>query len=559
MAEAKIAKKEVAVNPDEINYPDSVVDKDIHCLLKSKYTLLYIVSYEENRVLESLLKFVDNEENNYQGLNVWDSTNGLQAINGSKPEDKIPVHGGEALQNPQQVFDFILKKAKETKHKKGGDPKGPIFVMLDLFKYMAEGVITPEFERQLRVLHTELKSTQMHIVIVSPILNLPISLEKSIAVVDYPLPCHEDHKVLVKHAKDRLVSRNRMTKVDADAIPDEQIIQALLGLTRSEAEDALAKAFILKKKFDIPTILDIKKQIIRKGQLLDYMPALSTMNEVGGFQGLKEFINLRKTSFSEDARNYGLPQPKGVFMLGLPGCGKTLAAKSIASFLQVPLLKLDMGKLFGSYIGESETNMKRAIKLAESVSPCVLFIDEVDKSLAGSQGSTTDSGTTKRVIASLLDWLMEKTAPVFVVCAANSLNELQSAFLRKGRFDELFFVDLPNDSERSEIFKIHIEKRNRKVENFNVKELVGLTEGFSGAEIEGIIVDAMYRAYARERSEPTNDDLKLAIKMCNPLSIAMKPDLDKLREDCNEKKIRPVNQSIDDYVQAAEKGERFDL
>lgn len=532
----------------------SRMDKELEHLIKAKYSLMYVVSWEENRVISALERICNLQDVNLLGVHVWDSAVGLRTADGKA------VAGGEALTTPTLVLEHIMSKAKDIRGKtiEAKANRGPIYVLCDMFRYFGPEGFTPELERKFRVLGDVLRLTNMSVVIVSPVLQLPTALEKCVTVLDYPMPGAEEMSAAVQYAKKKLVERKRITQDEAESVPEENVVRALLGLTKQEADDAMAKAIIVKKRFDIKTILEIKRQIVRKGQLLDYLYSESNLNDVGGFQGLKEFINQRKDAFTDKAREYGLPSPKGIFMLGIQGCGKSLAAKAIANELQVPLLKLDMGRLFGSLMGESEQNIKRAIQLAESVSPCVLFLDEIDKALAGAQGAATDSGTTKRVIAYLLDWMNDKTAPVFVVAAANSLEGLPPAVLRRGRFDELFFVDLPDPVERETIFDIHIRKRKRDTKSFNVQELVRLTDGFSGAEIEACIVDSMFSAFSQSR-EFNTDDIKRAIKMCVPLSQTMKEDIDRLKDN-SKGRMRLVKDKQADYVDTSgpDKG-RFDL
>lgn len=535
------------------------MDKELEYLIQSRYSLLYVVSYEERRVIESLSKICDLDEINYNGVLVWDSTRGLQNAAGGT------VASGESLVTPEQILDHILKKAAEMEGRKAESKqvRGPIYVLCDMFRYTQIGQgggFTPEIERRLRILPDALKLTFMHAVIVSPILCLPTSLEKCVTVLDYPLPAKEQFSILVDFGLKKLVHRKRISQEEVNKISKENVVRSLLGLTIQEAQDALAKAFIVTNTFDIPTILQIKKQIIRKGQLLDYLYSEETMSNVGGFEGLKEFIRFRKNAFSDAAFTYGLPVPKGVFMLGIQGCGKSLAAKAIANELQVPLLKLDMGKMFGSLIGESEQKMRRALQLAESVAPCVLFIDEIDKSLAGGANTTSgDSGTTKRVIATLLDWMMEKTSPVFVVAASNSLNELPKPILRRGRFDECFFVDLPNDEERKEIFAIHLRKRKRDINNFDLTKLVNLTDKYSGAEIEAVIEDAMHIAFFDKGREFTTEDIINAVSLCNPQYKVVKEDIDRIKEQSRDR-LRPVNMTMSQMIKVRSKhdGDRFD-
>src|SRR5690606_20433593 len=243
-----------------------------------------------------------------------------------------------------------------------------------------------------------------------------------------------------------------------------------------------------------------KQQIIRKSGLLEYYPATESFDSVGGLAALKDWLNKRSVAFGEEAREFGLPAPKGILMLGVQGCGKSLCAKAVSSLWQLPLLRFDMGRMFGSLVGSSEENVRKSIAVAESVAPAILWVDEIDKAFAGSQGSgSTDGGTTARVFGTFLTWLSEKTAPVFVVATANDISQLPPELMRKGRLDEIFFVDLPTEEEREEIFRIHLSRRKREPENFDLAELVAGSKEFSGAEIEQAIISALYDAfYARE-------------------------------------------------------------
>lgn len=537
-------------------FPRSTADKELEYLIRAKYNLIYAVTWEERRVIDSLEEICDLPEVNLGGVQVWDSARGLVASKG------FPINGGEQLTNPEQVLDYIAKKAEEAKGKlrTAKESRGPIFVLCDLFRYLEANGLVPEMERKLRSLASTLKKSSISVVITSPELQLPLALEKVVTVIDYPLPGPAQLSVMVSTAKAKLVERKRITKADADSTPDENVVRALLGLTLTESEDAIAKAVVVTNKFDIPTLLELKRQIIRKGQILDYIYSEEKMEDIGGLEGVKHWIKIRKKAFTDKARVYGLPAPKGIFMLGVQGSGKSLSAKAIANELQIPLLKLDIGKVFGSLVGESESRIRHALKLAGSVAPCVLLIDEIGKALAGS-GQSNDGGTTRRVVSTILDWMQEKTEPVFIVACSNEIKDLDPALLRRGRFDELFFVDLPNEEERKQIFSIHIKKapRNRDVKNFDLSKLVAASDGFSGAEIEACILDAMNNAFADNEREFTTDDIMNAIKICVPLSKVMKKELDELRE-CARDRMRRAGEIPVNCEEAKDgDGSRFDL
>lgn len=541
------------MKPEEppAKFPPCKADKDLFHLIRARYCLLYVVTWEEKRVIESLEEICDTPELNLAGVQVWDSSRGLVTSQGH------PVQGGEQLVNPEQVLTYIARRAEESKGaiRTAKEARGPIFVLCDVFRYLEPHILAPSFERKLRALSETLKNSSITLIMTSPELQLPLSLEKVVTVLDYPMPGPAQLDAMVKGAKKKLVARKRVSKEASDLTPDENIVRALLGLTMNEAEDAVAKAVICTDRFDIPTLLELKRQIIRKGQILDYIYSEDKMEDVGGLDGIKQWIRIRKKAFTDSAKDYHLPAPKGIFMLGVQGSGKSLSAKAIANELQFPLLKLEMGRVFGSLVGESESRMRHALKLAESIAPCVLLIDEIGKSLSGQ--NSNDGGTTARVLSTMLDWMQEKTAPVFIVACSNEI-KIDPALIRRGRFDELFFVDLPNEEERRIIFSIHLRKRFRDVEKFDLSQLVMASSGFSGAEIEAVIIDAMNIAFAEDR-EFTTDDVLDSIKICVPLSKVMKKELDELREEARDR-MRPANKLyIKSTKQTAMDGGRFDM
>jgi SpoVK/Ycf46/Vps4 family AAA+-type ATPase len=330
----------------------------------------------------------------------------------------------------------------------------------------------------------------------------------------------------------------------------ERLLTAALGLTKDEAEKVFRKAYIQRNRLtgdEVDIVLAEKKQLIRRNGILEFIQNNETMQEVGGLGELKRWLTQRADAFSERARDYGLPQPKGMLILGVPGCGKSLIAKTTAEMWGLPLLRLDMGRVYdGSTVGRSEANLRAAIKTAESISPCILLIDELEKAFSGAGGSAdSDAGTSSRIFGSFLTWMQEKTSPVFVMATANRVERLPSEFLRKGRFDEIFFVDLPTQSEREAVFKIHIRKRKRDPERFDCEELAKVAEGFSGAEIEQALFAAMYDAFAQDR-EFSQLDFIAAIKATMPLSRTMHEQVAALR-DWARQRARPAASSVADY------------
>ena len=463
--------------------------------IRARYPLIYLVTSEENRAEEAL-----EEVGRTIGKEVvtWTCSRGFQPPQGDAKKSTQPE---EAL----KYIDASDKKA--------------VFVLKDFHPYLEE----PKILRRMRDLVHHLKRSYKTILLVSPVLKIPPELEKDITVHDLPLP---DAGELAEVLNNLLEPYRKSQKVKVELTQDlqEKVIQATLGLTRNEAENVYAKALITDRKFskdDLPQIIDEKKQLIRKSGILDFIGLSITLANVGGLGKLKEWLKERGGAFSNKAREYGLPEPKGLLMLGVQGCGKSLCAKAVARAWDMPLLRFDVGRMFSSLVGSSEENVRRAIAVAESIAPVVLWVDEIDKAFSGSQGSAnTDGGTTARVMSTFLTWLSEKQKPVFVLATANNISRLPPELLRKGRLDEIFFVDLPSAAERERIFAIHIAKRKRKPDRFELPQLAEAAEGFSGAEIEEAVVSGLYEAFYLNR-DVTSDDLIAAVRVTVPLSKTM--------------------------------------
>jgi SpoVK/Ycf46/Vps4 family AAA+-type ATPase len=378
----------------------------------------------------------------------------------------------------------------------------------------------------------------------SPFLQIPIELEKDVIVLDFPLPkLTELDEVLSQEVKK---GKNKRLKPEVR----EKLLRAALGLTRDEAEKVYRKAQVKAGRLteeEVEIVLSEKKQLIRRNGILDYIEEDDTIDAVGGLDELKHWLKQRSDAFTERAREYGLPQPKGMLILGVPGCGKSLIAKTTSRLWGLPLLRLDMGRVYdGSTVGKSEANLRNALKTAESISPALLFVDELDKAFAGSAGSAdSDGGTSSRIFGSFLTWMQEKKSPVFVMATANRIERLPGEFLRKGRFDEIFFVDLPNPEEREAIFNIHLTKRRPDISRFDLAQLAKVSEGFSGAEIEQGIIAAMYEAFAQNR-EFTQLDIISAVKSTLPLSRTMTEQVTALR-DWARQRARPASASVAEY------------
>ena len=367
---------------------------------------------------------------------------------------------------------------------------------------------------------------------VVPTLAISTELEKrsSKSSTILPLPTFADLRLLLREIV-QVVRANHRATIELTNADGEALIRAA-GAAHTEAENAFAKAIANDGKLDaddINLVLDEKKQILRKSGLIEYISTDETMGSVGGLEYLKAWLDRRNGAFSDEARTFGLPQPKGLLLLGVQGCGKSLTAKAIASRWRLPLVRLDMGRIFAGFIGSSEENVRKAIRIAEGVAPCVLWIDEIEKGLSGTSGGDSDGGTTARVFGALLTWMQEKTAPVFIVATANRITDLPPELLRKGRFDEIFFIDLPSLRERADIFTIHLRRRGRDPREFDISELAHEAAGFSGAEIEQAVIAGLYQAF-ETRGALTQAHVLAALGETRPLSATMREDITRLRE-----------------------------
>jgi SpoVK/Ycf46/Vps4 family AAA+-type ATPase len=495
--------------------------EELKVLVKAQYPLIYLVTPEEERA-EQAISLIAQAEKPQRRVFVWTMTHGLV-------EYGQPRHvAHQSTVSPQMAIQAAIREK---------DPA--LFVFKDLHPFLD----SPDVVRWLRDTISCFKGTLKGIIFMSPVQHIPVELEKDIVVLDFPLPSiAELDEVLseqLPHSSNRLTAEIR-----------EKLLKAALGLTRDETEKVYQKAKVTAGQLtesEVGIILSEKKQLIRRNGILEFIDVDETLESVGGLEELKHWLKQRSYAFTERARAYGLPQPKGMLILGVPGCGKSLIAKTTSLLWGLPLLRLDMGRVYdGSTVGRSEANLRAALKTAESISPAILFIDEMDKAFAGGAGSAdSDGGTSSRIFGSFLTWMQEKSSPVFVMATANRVERLPGEFLRKGRFDEIFFVDLPTHAEREDIFKIHLSKRRSEIERFDVEQLANVCDGFSGAEIEQAIIAAMYEAFAQDR-EFTQLDIIAASRATMPLSKTMTEQVTALREWARQR-ARPAAASVAEY------------
>jgi ATP-dependent 26S proteasome regulatory subunit len=500
--------------------------EEIELLIRSKRTIVNIITSEEQRVLSALNQLCSRADVNWDLLQ-WDIVNGLH----SNFPEFLPIKEKDQQLDQDEVLNWFDKLLVPS-------DKYAILVLKDYNKFFGSshhrGQIENRIIRHIKNLSQDLVYQNKTILILSNSYEIPNDIEKSVHLVDWPLPEKIDLQskiddLLNKASKRKELAEKFQTKYDEDEM--DIIVNSFRGLTLQECEQVTAYCMIKYHKLLPDIISNQKKDIIKKSGLLEWINTETSMQNVGGLDGLKEWLEKRKDAFSNDAIEYGLPSnPKGLMLVGIQGAGKSLFAKAISSFWNFPLIRLDMGKIFSGIVGSSESNMRQVFKVIESVAPCILWCDEIDKGMSGGRSSGfTDGGTTSRVLGSWLTWMQDRSAPVFVVATANDVSNLPPELLRKGRFDEIFFVDLPNIEERKTIFKIHLEKRNRDSNNFDINLLAKESNNFTGAEIESSIEAAMYEAFSDDKREINTKDILLSLKNSVPIAVIMKEEIAALR------------------------------
>ncbi len=481
--------------------------KELEVYIRARYPLLWIVTPEEERALGEIEKLAIDLR---RRLTHWSVTSG-------ETNPALPGRQDRALREPQAMLNAILDE---------NDPG--IWVLRDFHPFLKDIAVV----RRLREVAFALQPSQKTILLLGPVLKIPPELEKEITVVDFALPSAGEIGKLLGEIE-RSAAQNELVTVDLNRRERDQLVRACQGLTSTEASNAIAKAMIeAGGRLDggaIEAVAAEKRQIIRKSGLLEYYAGGDRLDDVGGLATLKEWLRKRVRAFSDSARAFGLPAPKGILLVGVQGCGKSLVAKSVANAWRLPLLRMDVGRLFDSLVGSSEENLRKAIQVAESVAPVVLWVDEIEKGFSGVESSrSSDAGTTARVFGSFITWLQEKQAPVFVIATANAVHHLPPELVRKGRFDEIFFVDLPDATERTDIWRIHLLKRSRNPDDFDLGSLAMASDGLSGAEIEQAIIAALYDAFDENRPL-TMDDLLTVLNETIPLSRMMEEEIAGLR------------------------------
>lgn len=482
---------------------------ELALFLKARYPIIYINTIEEDRVEYIIRKNIKTNLN--RSIYSWDFVDGYT---------NNPNNEGFAKRNPLQALELVERLNAETP---------ALFILKDFNRFLTDLSIS----RKLRNISRILKLQPKTIIIIGSDLTIPKELQDLLTVLQFQLPLEHE----ISQELDRLVTSLNI-KIDSQLF--ENLTRACQGLSLERIRRVLSKIIATYKTIDknsIGILLSEKKQIISQTEILEYTSVDEKITNLGGLDNLKDWLRKRKTAFGIQASNYGLPTPRGLLLVGIQGTGKSLTAKAIANEWQLPLLKLDVGKLFGGIVGESESRLRQMIHLAETISPCILWIDEIDKAFSSTE-SKGDSGTSNRVLATFVSWLSEKKKPVFVIATANNIDLLPLEIIRKGRFDEIFFLDLPKKEEREEIFKIHIKEfRPNSWESFDYSKLAELSESFSGAEIRQSIIEGMYLAFYEKR-EFTTDDISMALTELIPLANLESNQMIKLQNWASSGRIR---------------------
>lgn len=481
--------------------------------IEAGFPILYICTFDE----EDADRYIQNVAGRKKVLE-WNGANGFVEFRTKSP--LVPHQSLEATLS-------LLNSEKELARK------------LLVIKDADELIETNEIIALLKEIAWKIRNgVDATVIVVSPTIHIPRALEKLITVMELNFPDEREINGIINE----FLKDNEISAITKDLL--DKMSMAFKGLTAFEIRDLLSLAISTDGELTNATlqlIFDQKKQMILKAGILEMVPLKESINDIGGLENLKEWLKKKAGVFRNinTAKEFGVAMPKGVLIAGIPGCGKSLSAKAVGKMFDVPLLRLDMGRMMGRYVGESEENMRRAIQLTEAMAPCVLWVDELEKAFAGISGG---SEVTVRLFGTFLTWMQEKTCPAFVVATANKITELPPELLRKGRFDEIFYVSLPNPEERRRIFEIHLSKRRKAdVPKIDFGKLVAETEGYSGADIEGVVSESIESAFVAGKPGVTTGDLLNAIHNTHSLSEIMKSELEQMDQEYRDRKFKKAS------------------
>lgn len=482
---------------------DSFVDQ-IERGIRARYFVVCVETAEESRAISLIQKACARLK---QPVLVWDVAEGFK-WSGEKPE-------GADFALDQKDPDIALRSIRDKDGKF-------VFILKDFHEFWDE----PKTKRMLRNLSQAMEPTGKSIIILNPNKKLPDELKEDVGIIELPLPREAELNEILNNLQEK---HGETYKVELNEGQRKKFLQAALGLTSVQAMRVFRKAAVQTGRVEeqhIKLITEEKRSMIRQSEALEFFPVSETVDDIGGLDCLKEWLRLRKEAFGERAQQFGLPAPKGVALIGIPGTGKSLTAKAIGSIWRLPVLRMDVGALFGGLVGESEERTRKALSVATTISPCILWIDEIEKAFGDGD---LDGGTSSRVFGSILTWMQEKRAPVFVVATANNISKLRPELLRKGRFDEIFFLDLPSFAERREIFHVLLNKYKRPPQGFALDKLAKASDQFVGAEIEEAIRAALYKAFAEKEQILKEDHIVDALESMIPLAVSQKEEITRLR------------------------------
>lgn len=475
--------------------------------LRAGFPVLYVQTWEEQRTEQAIVAAASDPKLNRRVL-TWACTRGW----------------GEGVYGHEKIVD-ATKDPNAALAKIDSMADGTVFVMRDFHPYLK----SIEIVRRVRDMIPKLKANGRTLIFESSVVVIPTELEKDVTLVTVPLPTHDEIGAVLDDVIANLGGPAKAAVEDRIAL-----MESARGLTIAEAENVFSLAAV--KHFNlsnvaIRTVMREAANIVKKSGLLEFIEPEESLADIGGLNNLKSYLNKRARAYSDEARAYGLPTPRGLLMVGVQGCGKSLTARAIAALMKRRLLRLDMGRLFAGLVGSSEENTRKVFAIAEAVSPCVLWCDEFEQAFKGMAGSgaSTDSGTTARVGGAFLTWLSDKKAPVYVVATSNGIKDMPPQLYRKGRFDEIFFVDLPTQQERAEQFPIHLAHVGRDAKKFNVSKLAVAADRFSGAELKEAVTSAMWDAFDDD-VEVTTDHILAAIEKTHPLAKTAEREIEELRE-----------------------------
>ena len=478
--------------------------EDLQSRLQANYPLIFVTTFEEERWEQELANVVMDVQ---RGLVSWSATEGFKA-----PLDE----NAEIIRDPFQVLCEIERYPDEH-----------VFLIKDFHPYLLDPLII----RKLRDMVATLPADHKTLILMSPEVVIPSALQRDSLMIELPLPDIDDLHEVLKEVL-RQIARETGRQLAINDEERERLLKTLVGLTAREVRQALLRSLQPRSQLDDAVFAELvseKRNLLQGSDLLEFFDLSDGIKDIGGLEGLKDWLKSRASAYSHKARKAGLPLPKGVLLLGVQGCGKSLTARAAARLLSFPLVRLDFASVLSGERGSSEKNLREVLRTIETVSPTVLWLDEVEKAFSGVSAEGGGDGTLTRLFGTFLTWLQDHGKAIFTIATANSVTTLPPEMLRRGRFDELFFINLPNYHERKDILRIHLTKRGLKPESYDIDELSDKTEGYSGAELEQVVISAVFDAYTTGR-KVTQQDLLNSQEMTVPLSVTMEEKIFELRE-----------------------------